>query len=324
LFSQNFTEVWENQGQGTNLPFRRNNSMLMEYGCASLPSIRTGFDRMFFLSQDKDGLGAVMEVLGSESMPVSTRAIDFEFAQYAGDPHVGVSDATGILIKENGIIFYRLNFTKANKTWVLNVSMSTREDPKWHEEELLNGDRHPAQTHVYFNGINYYGSYISPILYIVDNSITTNGTEAIKRVRIGRPIVTEGYNRRRIDRFQLDLRQGFVSDIVISEGEDLITEDGNELVTESNDNITTQSGVTTVINDEQPIVFLSYSRDGGNSFGNRLTATMGKLGQRSYRTVWRKLGTVPRGQAFIPKIEFFNELPFIVLGAAWSYEILPE
>ncbi len=37
IFSQNYTEVWENAGEGTNLPFRRNNGLLMEYGASKIP-----------------------------------------------------------------------------------------------------------------------------------------------------------------------------------------------------------------------------------------------------------------------------------------------
>jgi hypothetical protein len=51
---------------------------------------------------------------------------------------------------------------------------------------------------------------------------------------------------------------------------------------------------------------------------------MGKIGERTHRTVWRKLGTTPRGQGFVPKIEFFNEIPFVILGAAWDFDVLPE
>jgi len=36
LFSSNYTEVWENAGIGTNLPLRRNNGLLMEYGTPSI------------------------------------------------------------------------------------------------------------------------------------------------------------------------------------------------------------------------------------------------------------------------------------------------
>lgn len=289
LFSANFTEVWENAGAGTNLPFRRTNSLLMEVGTPSVGSIVVGFDRMFFLAQDKDGLAGVMEVKGSNAIPVSNRALDFQLAQYAADPATGVADARGVLIKENGLIFYRLNFTLANHTFVLNVTMSTAEVLKWHEEEVLNGDRHPAQTHAYFDGVNYYGDYDAPLFYIVDSDVSTNNGEAIRRMRIGRQYSPKGYNRLRIDRWQLDVLQGAIA-----------------------------AGNT------NPIVFLSFSKDGGQTFGNRLNGTMGKIGERTHRTVWRKLGTTPRGQGFVPKIEFFNEIPFVVLGAAWAFEVMPE
>jgi hypothetical protein len=289
IFSENYTEVWENAGIGTNLPFRRNNSLLMEVGTPSVGSIVVGFDRMFFLAQDKDGLAGVMEVKGTEPILVSNRALDYELAQYAADPATGVADARGILIKENGLIFYRLNFTLANHTYVLNVTMSTVDNVKWHEEEILNGDRHPAQTHAYFDGVNYYGAYNAPIFYQVDDNVMTNDGEPIRRVRIGRQISPPGLVRLRIDRWVLDVLQGQLS-----------------------------AGNT------NPEIFLAISRDGGQSYGNYIKAKMGKIGERRYRSVWRKLGTTPRGQGYVPKVEFFNETPFVILGASWDYEVLPE
>ena len=325
LFSQNYTEVWENAGLGTNLPFRRNNSLLMEVGTPALGSISVGFDRMFFLAQDKDGLAGVMEVKGTESILVSTRALDFQLAQYAENPNTGVADARGVLIKENGLIFYRLNFTLANHTFVLNVSMSTNDAPKWHEEEVLNGDRHPAQTHAYFDGVNYYGSYSEPKFYIVDDQESSNDGETIRRMRIGRQMSPEGYNRLRIDRFQVDLLQGALpGDDVFDEFEDIDLEDelGQPLQTEAAEDIILERRLP--ITGGQPTVFLAISKDGGQTYGNYLHATMGKTGERTHRTVWRKLGTTPRGQGFVPKIEFFNDIPFVVLGAAWDFEVLPE
>ena len=386
LFSQNFTEVWENAGLGTNLPFRRNNSLLMEVGTPALGSVVVGFDRMFFLAQDKDGLAGVMEVKGTESIPVSNRALDFQLAQYAADPATGVADARGILIKENGLIFYRLNFTLANHTFVLNVSMSTVDKPRWHEEEILNGDRHPAQTHAYFDGVNYYGAYDRAVFYIVDAQSSTNDGEPIRRMRIGRQMSPKGYRRLRIDRFQLDVLQGAEQFVDITSiftavaATDVLSVVGNESyfitgeavrVSTSNTlpaplvqgtiyyvirigsainpaliklaathadalagiaiNITTTGTPVNRITInrkveifDQPTIFLAYSKDGGQTYGNYLHATMGKLGERTHLSVWRKVGTTPRGQGFTPKIEFFNKTPFVVLGAAWDYEVLPE
>ena len=138
LFSNFYTEIWENAGAGTNLPLRRNNGILMEYGSAAIGAIVTGFDKMMFLSQDRDGLGSVMEVIGTESVPVSNRALDFQLAQYASNGQI--ADAKGIFVKENGIIFYRLNFTEANHTYVYDLTLSdpsAEEGKLWHEEQVL-------------------------------------------------------------------------------------------------------------------------------------------------------------------------------------------
>jgi hypothetical protein len=328
LFSMNFTEVWENSGQGSNLPLRRNNNLLMEYGTPAVGSIVTGFDKMIFLSQDKDGLGAVMEVIGTESIPISNRALDFQLAQYAELQQI--SDAQGIFIKENGIIFYRLNFTAANHTFVYDVTLSDprqEEGKLWHEEQVLNGDRHPAQTHGYFFGNNYFGAYNSLILYQVDSSFVTNDGEAIARIRIGRAYVPATYNRTRCDRFMLDVIQGLAELEVVPPAEiDLLTETLIPITTESGINILLEPGNSgfSIFNLAEPVVFLSISKDGGVTFGHRLNGTVGAIGDRTHRTVWRKLGVIPRGQAFVPKIEFFNQVPFIILGAAWVFEVLPE
>jgi len=325
FFSQFFTEVWENAGLGTNLPFRRNNTALMEYGTPSIGSISVGFDIMCFQSQSRDGLGSVMQVSGTESIPISTRALDFTLSQYAAMQQV--SDCRAFLIKENGIIFYRMNFTAANHTYVYDVTFSdpTSDATKfWHEEEILNGNRHPAQTHAYFNGLNYVGNYQSPILYQVDPNTFTNDGENIRRMRITRPIVAPGYQRIRIDRLQIDLLQGQIDqDDVVTQPVNLLTENNFQLTTEAGDNIILENGI--VIDTQTKLfVYLSISRDGGQTYGYRIKAPMGNIGQRTFRTLWRKLGVIPRGQGFVTKFEFYDAIPFIILGAAWSYEILPE
>ena len=325
LFSQNFTEVWENAGIGTNLPLRRNNSLLMEYGTPAIGSVSTGFDMMFFLSQDRDGLGSVMMVRGTEAIPTSNRALDFALARYAA--LLQISDCRGFLIKENGLIFYRMNFTSANHTYIYNVTLSdpTQEQTKlWHEEEVLDGDRHPAQTHAYFNGTNYVGHYSSPIRYEVDSDIYTNDGEAIRRMRITRAFVPPGYQRIRIDRLQVDLLQGNINDLEQSfEDIDLYTENSFTLQTENGIDIILEQTFATN-NPKNIFLFMSISKDGGQTYGYSVSAPLGNVGQRTFRTLWRKLGTTKRGQAFVAKFEFYDPVPCVILGASWAVELLPE
>ena len=340
LFSSFYTEIWENAGIGTNLPFRRNNALLMEYGTPAIGSIAVGFDMLFFQSQDRDGLGSVMEVIGTEAIPVSNRALDFQLAQYATLNQI--SDCRAFLIKENGLIFYRMNFTLANHTWVYNVTLSKpNADVEsalllWHEEEQLDGTRHPAQTHSFLNGVNFVGDYLSPTLYQVSSDIYTNGATvdsmgnitssgtAIRRMRITKAFVPPGYQRIRIDRLQIDLLQGQqdLNDITFIDL-DLLSEDGNIIDTESGLDILLEQSIA-LNNPQRGYVFLSISKDGGQTYGYSVRAPIGDIGQRTFRTLWRKLGTTKRGQAFVAKFEFFEEAPFIVLGASWAIEVLPE
>lgn len=325
LFSQFFTEVWENAGIGTNLPFRRNNALLMEYGTPSVASISVGFDMLAFLSQSRDGLGSVMQVVGTESIPISTRALDFQLAQYAALGQV--ADCDGFLIKENGLIFYRMNFTLANHTFVYNVTLSNPQSEAtkfWHEEEVLDGDRHPAQTHAYFNGMNYVGHYSKPVLYQLDPNTYTNDFEPIRRARITKAIVPPGYQRIRIDRLQVDLLQGQINQAEqIIEELDLLAETGDIIETESGLDILLEQDIV-IFEPNNMFLYLSISKDGGQTYGYKMNAPLGHVGQRTFRTLWRKLGVIPRGQAFVAKFEFYDAIPFVILGASWAYEVMPE
>jgi hypothetical protein len=332
LFSQFFTEVWENAGAGTNLPFRRNNSLLMQYGTPCVGSIAVSFDMMVFISQSRKGLGPVMQINGVQPVPISNRALDFQLSQYAATP-IGTSqlsqitDCIAFLIKENGLVFYRMNFTSANHTFVYNVNLSSpeiEEGKLWHEEEVLNGDRHPAQTSCYLNGINYVGNYKNSNRYILDSNNYTNDSEAIRRMRITRAVVPPGYQRIRIDRLQLDLLQGNIADLMDSTSElDILTENNFNILTETGFDIATEQGITTQ-NPTNLFVFMSISKDGGQTYGYSVSAPMGFVGQRTFRTLWRKLGVIPRGQAFVVKFEFYQAVPFVILGASWAMEVLPE
>jgi hypothetical protein len=159
----------------------------------------------------------------------------------------------------------------------------------------------------------------------VDSQTYTNDGELIRRMRISKPFVPPGYQRIRIDRLQLDLLQGNIlanSQSVVQEL-DLLTEGGDILETEDGVDLLLESGLT-LSNANALYVFMSISKDGGQTYGYKVRAPMGNVGQRTFRTVWRKLGTIPRGQAFVTKFEFFDDVPFIILGGAWSFEVMPE
>jgi hypothetical protein len=325
FFSQYFTEIWENAGIGTNLPFRRNNALLIEYGCPAIGSVAVDFDMLFFLSQDRNGLGSVMMVVGSQAIEASTRALDYALARFAAT--TGIEDCRSFLIKENGIIFLRMNFTTSDHTFIYNVSHSSPQSDAtkyWHEEEILTGTRHPAQTLGYFNGKNFVGSYDSAIMYILDVNTYTNNGQRIKRTRITKSFVPAGYQRLRVDRLQLDLLQGQKANLISQlELVPILDENEDPLLDESEDILYIERE-RLVQNEADLYVFLSISKDGGQSYGYKVKAPMGQIGERRFRTLWRKLGVIPRGQGFVAKFEFYNDYPLAIMGGSWAVTELPE
>lgn len=294
LFGDSITEVWLDAGYA-DFPFRRDNNLLFEHGLGARGSLVEGFDRMFYLSKDEDGFSAIMMVTGTVPKPISNEAIELQI-QDLTDP----SDATAFVYRINGNIFYQINFTADNKTFVYNVTMG-----RWHTLEMLNGDRHTADTHMFFptnNGTRHFiGSYKDPNIYELSATISTNNGEDIKRSRVCSALYSPVYNNIRIDRFMVDLLQG------VGTPNPAVNKTGNI--------------VTSVEQTDDPHVFLSISRDGGVTYENFGSAAVGKLGMRRVRTFWTSLGIA---REHIIRIDFYMPLPYYVLGAAIDMEVFKE
>ncbi len=235
---------------------------------------------MFYLSNDEDGVGSIMMVMGTVPQPISTREIDETIQSFSAP-----EEATGFAFKINGQIFYQINFESDGRTFVYNVNTN-----KWHELEMLDGSRHLANTHIFYQNKHFVGDYSNANLYQLSNDFLTNNGESIKRTRIAHVMSAPTYNRIRLNRFHVDMLQGV--------------------------------GIQNVlVPDTDPVVFLSISEDGGVSYHNFDKRSIGKSGERLTRTIWRRLGT--RRDAII-KLEMYNNVPYYILGAAIDMEELPE
>ena len=117
--------------------------------------------------------------------------------------------------------------------------------------------RHRADTHSFAHGKHVVGDFADGKLYeLTDDVFTDNGAVITKR-RTTPHISGEG---RRIfyNEFMIDIEAGVGLDGV-GQGVD-------------------------------PKMMMRFSDDGGHSWSNEKWAGMGKIGQRKFRAVWRKLG----------------------------------
>lgn len=295
FFKTDSTEVWYNSG-AADFPFRRDNNLLFNYGCLAAASIVSGFDYLFWLSQDASNTPCVMMTQGQVPIKISTEAIE-DYLQSFTSP----KSVSAWIYKDEGHIFYKLNWTIDNVTLVYDLTTSMAlGQPFWFREEMLQNkpiadSPYSAKTrglgdcHAYFNGVHYIGSYKDCTLHEYSRNYGTNSGEIIKRERVTQHLAQPGYQMQRINALQLDF----------------------------------QSGIGDVNGQYRfPTCELYISRDGGRNYGNPHTAQIGALGKTRQRTIFRRLG---RARDFVSKIVVHApNTPVVLLGASIDLEVLPQ
>jgi hypothetical protein len=272
LFGKKITEVWYNVG-AADFPFRRDNNLLIEYGCKSAGSIAVGYQLMFWLAASKEGGVSIVVTDGTMPKTVSTPAIEYVLQQ--------MTDATNtnsLLYKADGHIFYELSFTNENKTFIYDLTTGI-----WLRGMELNKTRSIDNCHCFFNEKHYVGSSMDKKIYEMSSQLYSNDGEDIYYKIISGHFCDPSLKKTRILRINLD----------IVAGDEL---NSNEL----------------------PLVFLSCSKDGGRSYSDKKTAGLGKIGERLYRCIFRRLGS---SRDWVFKFEFFGKTKFMVLNAIVDYEI---
>lgn len=183
-----------------------------------------------------------------------------------------LSDATAFAYRIGGHTFYEINFPTAGASWLFDATTGL-----WSElSSGSEGGRHRAELGADFVNKAIVSDYENGNLYRLDLDVyTDNGTE-IQRELVSRHIFGEQHVS--IARLWLDCETG--NGVVSGQG-------------------------------SEPVMMLSVSKDGGRTFGNERTATLGALGQYSARPIWRRLGA-----AYEHTLKFrqSDPVPFRVLG----------
>lgn len=299
FFGQVKTEVWQDAGLAV-FRFRRQNNLLFEHGVKAISSIAEGFDRLFYLSGDEGGVGSIMMVEGITPVPISDPVMDEKIQGYTAP-----DDATGFVYKINGQIFYQINFTTDNHTFVYNATSSALAGTHlWHELEMLNGERDIANSHAFIGKTHFMTSYKDNKLYELNRDFLDNNGEKIKRTRIARFMELATLERIRHIRFQLDMLKG-------------VGRINTKPISFYPPHVQPPPEASDVI----PTVFLSMSNDGGITYHTYGEESFGAAGERLIRIIWRQLGTY---RDAVYKIEIFNAVPVYVLRAVIDYEAQPE
>jgi hypothetical protein len=183
-----------------------------------------------------------------------------------------LAGAVAYVYQDHGQTFYAINAPGVASTWVYEVATNA-----WHERCDLDGDgqfiAHRATHHVFALGLHLVGDADGKV-YRMDRTLNTFDGDA--RV-CERTSPNDAAPLR-----DLKSHSAFVLDCLTGEA---------------------ASGA--------PMAELSWSNDGGATFGNPVERSAGALGNRYQRLVWRRLG---RSRDRVWRVRFSADAPFAIVS----------
>jgi hypothetical protein len=274
LFGETSTEVYFNSGN-SDFPFERIQGAFIEQGCAAKNSVAKMDNRVFWLTADDRGQGMVMCAMGYQPQRVSDHALEYAIGQMST-----ISDAVAYTYQQEGHSFYVLSFPTANQTWVLDASTNQWHQRAWRNPADNSLNRHRSNCHMAFAGENIVGDWENGKLYRLDLDVFTDNGDPIARIRTCPHLSDPDYRWQVFDALQVDMQTGV--------------------------GLTTGQG-------SDPKAMLQWSTDGGYSWSNELWASVGKLGERRTRVMWRRLG---RSRDRVFRVTITDPVRVAIVGAS--------
>lgn len=198
------TEVWIDTG-AADFTFQEQQGAFINHGCAAPFSIATMDILMFFIMQDLQGNGIVVQGQSYSFTEISTPRIVSEFKKYPT-----MTDAIGFCFQIEDHSFYALIFPTANKGWLYDVVSK-----QWSEWNTTDADgnlvRPRANCCMFVNGVILVGAFDNGQLLQLDIDTFTDVGVPIVRVRTF-PHSTDSNQKITYLNFMADIEPGTIAD----------------------------------------------------------------------------------------------------------------
>lgn len=286
-------EAYYNAG-GQDFPFQRIPQGVMEVGCFCAATIATQDESLFWVGISRDGGIGVYRNNGYQPVRISNHYIEsFISSLSLQQDHIATSGPSSYACygqagyaawvgmrayayRDAGHLFYVLNFGGTSQVGPsYNASgLNNANDPvttlvydattgMWHERRSTvgtNPTRHLGNLYAFSSsGHHILSDYRNNVLYYLSRNYKSDNGTPIQRWRIA-PHISNENKRVRYHKFTLDCEVG----------------------TETQD--------SSPENSTQQTLTLSWSDDGGQTWGSNHTLVVGQWGNTKARAIWRRLG----------------------------------
>lgn len=252
LIGELTTEIWIGTG-AADFYFQIVQGAYIDHGCAAQYSVATQDYVSFWLMQDKQGSGIIVQNVGYEIKEISTPYLVKTFKSYET-----MADAIGMCFQIADHAFYLLVFPTANATWLFDLTTGYwAELGKWNVD-TNSFDRYRANCCMFAFGQNIIGDYATGKLYKLNPDVFTDGGDPIRWVCSFMHMVGPDFQRVAYNNFDADMEVG---------NSEQLTED-----------------------DPDPVVALDWSDDRGKTFGFPVEQSLGRQGEYFTTISWNRLG----------------------------------
>lgn len=198
------TEVWIGTG-AADFYFQQQQGAYINHGCAAKYSIATMDVLVFFIMQDQQGTGLVVQGQGYDVTEISTPRIVSEFKKYAT-----IDDAIGFCFQIEDHAFYCLVFPTASKGWLYDLK--TKQWCEWNWTDNNGSFLRPrANCYMFANNFDLVGDWENGKLLKLDADVFKDENQPIVRVRTF-PHMTDDNYKNSYNNFQVDMEPGTITD----------------------------------------------------------------------------------------------------------------
>lgn len=278
LIGEQTGDVWYDAGTAP-FPLAPRQGLTLGYGIVAPYTLVFTGGTGFWLTQNKDGAGMVVQSQGYSPQKISSPELDTAIARYQRDALI--TDAEALVYQDQGHTFYCLRFPAANATWAFDLTTGLwAERGKWNPSENRY-DVWGPRVHVYAFGMHLVGDAATGVIARMDITCPAEADgSVIRRLRRGGVLMNE--NRRQpLRRFEVLFEAG----------------------------LGTQSG-----QGSDPVFMFRGSPDGGKTWSPERLMSAGKVGQYATRAAVTRLGS-PR--AWVPEVVVSDPIVNWRLIDAW-------
>lgn len=323
VFGTTVCEIWTQVGGTQN--YRRNPTINIDYGCASVSTIARSDQFVAWLAINAENAPVIMIYTGQVFKPISTFGIDYLLSKIQFP-----EQSTAMFYRQDGHLLYQLTFYNPADNLTLLYDFSTEQFFNFTNQDL---NFHQSRDYAYFNNKTYFVSLRNANLYESSTDLKTYNENQptvpsnrdfdheIPRIRVPDTIASDDSAPFRPNSLVITIEAGNDPNYHIVDNSDPIrTEPSDlpldELVVAPDDIILSQGGQVIYMEgsapnhhfsdppiDYAPRVDLSISQNGGITFGNAVGRYLRPSGVNQNILNW-EIGGI--SNYFTPMLRFWN------------------